>query len=115
MQGAAGYYAVPLGSLGGILAVLEAHLGRLGGLFGCLGALWGLSWEPLGPFWSHLGGFLDDLGGPLGRLGLSENPKGGKAKIDQKPMKINDFGLFEPSWRTSWRHLWGLLGRLGLS
>ena len=85
MQGAAGYYAVPLGSLGGILAVLEAHLGRLGGLFGRLGALWGLSWEPLGPFWSHLGGFLDDLGGPLGRLGLSGNPKGGNAKIYQKP------------------------------
>ena len=44
---------------------------------------------------------------------LQEGSK--KPKSIKNLRTINDFGLFEPSWRTSWTHLWGLLGRLGLS
>ena len=81
-------------------------------LGGLLEASWGSKCQfvfpLLDPSWGHLAALL-------GRLGLSENPKEGKAKIYQKRLKINDFGLFEPSWRTSWRPLWGLLGCLGLS
>ena len=83
---------------------MEAILGHLGRL----GALWGLSWEPLGPLWSHLGRLLDDLGGPLGRLGLSENLKGGKANMYENLRKVNDFGSLGPSGGP----LGGLWGRL---
>ena len=115
-----------LGPSWGHLGRLGGHLGRLGGLLGRLGALLGPSWGPPGPSWSHLGGILGALGAILGAfwavLGRRKAEKKELPKSFKNLRKINDFGLFGPSWRSSWRHLrqsWrplgGLLGRLGPS
>ena len=72
-----------MGRVGGLLALLEAILARLGALAGCLGRCgarpcglldpsWeylGASWEPLGPSPGLLGPSWGLLGGLLGRLG----------------------------------------------
>ena len=122
-----GFSELSWGPLGALQGRLGGHLGRLGGLLGRLGALLGPSWGPLGPSWGHLGGLVGDLGAILGASwAVLSRRKAEKAKMPKSfknLRKINDFGLFGPSWRTSWRPLgpswrplgpsWGLLGRLG--
>ena len=106
-----------MGFLGASWVVLEPFLGRLGGL--------------LGRHLVHLGGLLGDLGAILGVswtvLGRRKVDKAQKPKTVDNLKKINVFGLFGPSRRTSWRplgpswrplggvwgHLEASLGRLG--
>ena len=66
-----------------------------------------------------LGGLLGRLGGLLGAswavLGRRKAEKAQMPKSFKHLRKINDFGLFGPSWRTSWRLLgpsWRPLGSL---
>ena len=61
---------------------------------------------------------MGDLGATVGAswavLGRRKAEKAQMPKSFKNVRKINDFGLFGPSWRTSWRPLgpsWRLLGR----
>ena len=111
--------------LGGLLGRLGGFLGGLGGILNPLGRLGG----HLGPYWADLEAILAVLEAILGVLGAAWAVLG-RWRAEKKRMpksfknlrKINDFGLFGPSWRTSWRLLgpsWrplgSLLGRFGPS
>ena len=132
-----------LGELGGILDLLgpswkpswtvwrrlRRHVGHLGGghiesVLGGKKRSWkpswaGPSWGLPGLSWSHLGGLLGALGAILGAswavLGRRKAEKKEMPKSFKHLGKINELGIYEPSWKSSWRPLGSLLGRLGPS